>query len=136
MYGIEEQPSTLKSSERKLRDHRRVIEFFNYLDITDNVSINEDGYCHRLGKFDVNDARPRLIKIRLRHIDDIKFVFRAIKSKKVPIDEDARFKSIRVYSDRTLRQMQYLKQITSDLAAREGNGESNLSINFVNNACI
>lgn len=78
--------------------------------------------AHRIGKI---GSKPRLIKIEFDRRGDVLHVLKNKDKLKTSI-----ISKYRVFSDQTLRQRNYLKDLRQELSQRTQQGESNLTIKY------
>lgn len=74
----------------------------------------------RLGKY--NPTKDRSVKVCFESSYTAKLLLR--NKNKLP-------KGIKIYSDKTLAQQNYMKELQNELARREANGEKDITIKFI-----
>ena len=83
LYGIGESPTKTPKHERVQKDIKAVLEILNGI----NVQINPDHIidCFRLGKFKVNQPRPRPVLIKLKRVMDVSAILANKRSLSSPL---------------------------------------------------
>lgn len=122
--GIEEQSQEQSSAERFEKDKNTIKDVL--LKVEPDLSVGNIKPI-RLGRFDVNNARPRLLKITLSEEHQVLNIIHKAKTIK-NYDE---YKQVSIFSDRTPRQINYYKDIKNQLNERTNAGE-NCRIKYVN----
>lgn len=117
IFNVNE-PKSKNTQERNSEDNKTV------QDILSGMNISKDDIKQfRIGK--VGQGKNRPIKVILKSPEDAKCVLKNKHNIKIP--------SIRIYSDQTRAQLQYLRKVKADLQALIENGEVNKTIKFINN---
>lgn len=122
--GIAEQSQEQSTAERFEKDKTIITDVL--LKIQPDLNVDNIKPI-RLGRFDVNNARPRLLKITL---SDEQQVLNTIRKAKT-IKNYNEYKHVSIFSDRTPRQINYYKDIKNQLTERINSGE-NCRIKYVN----
>ena len=119
IFNVEES-SKETSSEKRAEDENKVREYIQSLKVNGVNVTNINAY--RLGKPSANKIRP--IKVILNSSYD---AIQILKNKK------NNNTGIKVNSDQTPMQREYLRKLQDDLRQMEANGERNKTIKYVNN---
>ena len=123
MFGVDEQPNELNVNQATEQDRSSVNNVLNQIIPDYNI---DNLKIHRIGRR--SDTRARPIKITLNDEREVlQFIRNAKKLKNLN-----QFKNISISFDRTPRQMEFYKQVKSELNRRAANGETNLIIRHVN----
>lgn len=115
------------SSERVIRaeDEKRCVgQILNHLCpnlVTDAIT------PIRLGKYDPQRTKPRLIKVKLSDESTVHNIIKKSKSLK----DNALFKHITIFFDKTPKQIKHYNAVKLELQKRTDNGERNLKLKYI-----
>lgn len=115
IVGMNE-PSNKNSSDRRKHDYDEVFKIINLM----IQNCPEPIKCMRLGKYNPDKNRP--IKVLFTSAGTPKLLLR--NKSKLP-------ENIRMYSDQTPAQKNYMEALSSELKRREENGETDLTIKYI-----
>lgn len=123
VLGVSE-PSISAKNDRNLHEKQAVGQIIKYLcpDVAiDNITLS------RLGKYDPNRSKPRLIKVTL---SDPALVHNILtKAKK--LKDNPSYSHIRIFSDKTPKQVEYCRALQVELRRRQSEGESDIAIRYI-----
>ena len=101
------------------------------LEVIDNSLVVSPDYIARLGT--AKTGHPRLLRLRFKYIEHAKLALK----KRDALKGNTKYANILVRDDKTLQQINYLKNLKTELQRRRDNGENNLTIKYKNNVpCI
>lgn len=123
IFGAGEQPITMSKDERLTAEKKDVEQILKI------ISPNFDAdqlIPRRLGRFEQERSKPRPIKLTLSSEDQVHHFIKQAKNLK----NSPQFKHLSVAFDKTPKQIEFHKQLKSQLEDRRKKGE-NLTIKFV-----
>lgn len=123
LSGIAE--STAAARDDRIEHEKELVnEIFGYLRPGMNVG---DLSVSRLGKYDPDRARPRLLKVALSAETKVRDIVGNAKL----LRNNPSYGNIRIFYDRTPRQTDYYNSLKAELSRRKDQGEENLRIKYV-----
>lgn len=123
VVGLPEQSSTVSRERRVQSDLERVSTILAHVSADSAVVAS----VHRLGKFNPNNSKPRLLKVELsdeKHVKDLLMKSKCLKNS----DE---YKHIVLFSDKTPRQLEYYRDLKAKLVERISSGETDIGIKYI-----
>lgn len=81
----------------------------------------------RLGKYDPHRSKPRLLKVKLSDEDSVHRIIRKARD----LRDSISYKSIRIFYDKTPKQIEYFNTVRMELKKRIDDGENDLRIKYV-----
>lgn len=123
LSGIAESTADVRE-DRIEQEKQQVNEIFAYL--RPGVTFGDLSVL-RLGKYDPERMRPRLLRVTLSAETMVRDIIGGAKLLK----DNASYNDIRIFHDRTPKQVDYYKSLKAELSRRKDQGEQDLRIKYV-----
>lgn len=124
IFNLDEPSSNLNKEQRSQYEKSNITKLLSAVS-TENT-LTYLGY-HRLGKYALNNTRPRPLKVTLENENDVLKIIKNTNNIKQIND----FKNVSISFDKTPRQISFYQELRRQLTERQMNGETNLTIRYI-----